>query len=100
MHLNVATYQFQLLELHESLLHARLVHLNLLVFLTKGKITVTITLQVAAGDVLEGPSFILHMSASKAPGSLREEDTNPESFFQICHLPVILGQHGGNLGSL
>ena len=53
------TYQFQLLELHQSLFHARLVHFNLLVLLPDDKLMVAIALRVLRGDLFQGPSFVL-----------------------------------------
>jgi hypothetical protein len=55
----MGTYHLQFLDLHQQLVHARLVYLNLLVLLTKSSLVVTVSLGVAAREFFEGTSFVL-----------------------------------------
>lgn len=55
----IATYHPQLLKLHESLLHPRLVDFDLFILLLKSKIVVALSLGGSRGDILQRTGFVL-----------------------------------------
>lgn len=85
-------YHLQLAQLHQRLIHTRLVNLKLLLFLPQSTFQVYIALSILRVDILQRPCLVLCSSQHHFEDSYPTA-TNPKSFFQIGHFPVVLCQH-------